>query len=369
MNERVMQFRIGMFVIVAGLVLTMLIVWFGESPSLFQDRTYVTVRYPEAPGVSAGIPVRKSGIRVGEVVSVEFDDPKNPDGVLVTMALERKYPIKTGTIPRIGRALIGDVSIDLTPATGLDPLKSYPTIEEAQAARPFLEGALAPDPSNALVVATATLETINRAAEEIAVVAEKAQDIDSLLATWKGTGDRIGTAVEDIDRLVRENESEIRPAIAGIRQFADRANAVLDPETQAQFKAAIARIDSASTRLDEGLADLQPMLHDLGSGVGDRPATNIGWTAYRLNRSLSEIGLLTQTLARSDGQGGVLLNPEGSLQRLVLRPDLHDNLNQMASQVSDFFANGKLLLRNLNVFADKVAKDPGVMTRNIIRPQ
>ena len=32
MNERVMQFRIGMFVIVAGLVLTMLIVWFGESP-------------------------------------------------------------------------------------------------------------------------------------------------------------------------------------------------------------------------------------------------------------------------------------------------------------------------------------------------
>jgi ethanolamine permease len=29
MNERVMQFRIGMFVIVAGLVLTMLVVWFG----------------------------------------------------------------------------------------------------------------------------------------------------------------------------------------------------------------------------------------------------------------------------------------------------------------------------------------------------
>jgi len=35
MNERVMQFRIGMFVIVAGLVLTMLIVWFGESQVLY----------------------------------------------------------------------------------------------------------------------------------------------------------------------------------------------------------------------------------------------------------------------------------------------------------------------------------------------
>ena len=65
MNERVMQFRIGMFVIVAGLVLTMLLVWFGESPTLFRGHRYVVVHYDEAPGVAEGIPVRKSGIRVG----------------------------------------------------------------------------------------------------------------------------------------------------------------------------------------------------------------------------------------------------------------------------------------------------------------
>src|SRR5256714_893389 len=159
MNERVMQFRIGMFVIVAGLVLTMLIVWFGESPSLFRDHTYVTVHYMEAPGVGEGIPVRKSGIRVGEVASIRFDDrprlvgrvvgvqgsdllvdlgpkgkgvlpvsqfPKGPpapgtvidvqmnrfdpdvnlnllslpDGVLVTLSLDRKYRIRAGSTPR-----------------------------------------------------------------------------------------------------------------------------------------------------------------------------------------------------------------------------------------------------------------------------
>ena len=37
MNERVMQFRIGMFVIVAGLALTMMIVWF-EAPALIRER-------------------------------------------------------------------------------------------------------------------------------------------------------------------------------------------------------------------------------------------------------------------------------------------------------------------------------------------
>ena len=56
MNERVMQFRIGMFVIVAGLVLTMLIVWFGESPSLLPRPRVRPVRYDEAPGRGRGDP-------------------------------------------------------------------------------------------------------------------------------------------------------------------------------------------------------------------------------------------------------------------------------------------------------------------------
>ena len=49
MNERLMQFRIGMFVIVAGLVLTMMIIWFGESPAILRDQVYVKVRYRRSP--------------------------------------------------------------------------------------------------------------------------------------------------------------------------------------------------------------------------------------------------------------------------------------------------------------------------------
>ena len=83
----------------------------------------MTVHYAEAPGVGEGIPVRKSGIRVGEVVSIRFDDrPGQPDGVLVTLALEKKYKIRAGSVPRvISKALIGDVSIDLLPGSGDRP--------------------------------------------------------------------------------------------------------------------------------------------------------------------------------------------------------------------------------------------------------
>mgnify|MGYP000897721586 FL=1 len=74
MNERIMQFRIGIFVIVAGLVLTMMIVWFGEAPTLIREESFVRVRFAEAPNVGVGTPVRKRGIKVGQVTKVEFDE-------------------------------------------------------------------------------------------------------------------------------------------------------------------------------------------------------------------------------------------------------------------------------------------------------
>src|SRR5580704_8622858 len=104
MNERLMQFRIGMFVMVAGLVLTMMIIWFGESPSILRDQVYIRVHFVEAPGVLEGVPVRKSGIRIGEVFAIGFDErPNQPDGVLVTLALERRYRLHAGTTPRLAR--------------------------------------------------------------------------------------------------------------------------------------------------------------------------------------------------------------------------------------------------------------------------
>src|SRR6516165_6301879 len=123
MNERVMQFRIGMFVIVAGLVLTMMIVWFGESPALLRDQVYLKAHFAEAPSVLEGVPVRKSGIRIGEVIAIAFDERSGaPDGVIVTLALERRYKLREGTRPRLDRSLIGDVAVDMQPGTGPDLL-------------------------------------------------------------------------------------------------------------------------------------------------------------------------------------------------------------------------------------------------------
>lgn len=374
MNERVMQFRIGMFVIVAGLVLTMLIVWFGESPSLFRDQGYLTVRFVEAPGIAVGIPVRKSGIWIGEVAEIRFDDRDGNDGgVLVTLALERKYSLAAGTVPRLSRALIGDVSIDMLPGENRGEfILSQTPLASMQDGR-VVEGAVAPDPSNALAAATIaferagdTLQAIDDAAKAIATVAEKVDEIPTLITTWRNTGARAGSLADRLDRVVEQYEPEIGPTIASLRSAADTVNSTLDESTRQKIREAATNLTAGSARLNKVLADLGPLAADLGAAAGSSPSTSIGQSAMRLNRIVYEIGLLTAALPDSSGRA---LNPNGSIQRLVLRPELHDSLLKASRSMEEVFAAARPVLRSLNEFADRIARDPSAISRGALQPR
>lgn len=374
MNERVMQFRIGMFVIVAGLVLTMLIVWFGESPALFRDHGYLTVRFVEAPGIAVGIPVRKSGIRIGEVSAIQFDlRPGAGDGVLVTMALEHQYPLADGAVPRLSRALIGDVSIDMLPGEGQGELVLSPSPSASMQEGRIIEGTVSPDPSNALAAATIaferagdTLQAIDEAAKAIAAVADKVEDIPGLITTWRDTGAKAGSLAERLDRAVAEYEPEIGPTITSLRTAADSVNATLDEPTRQKLQETVSNLSAGSTRLNKLLADLGPLAADLGATAGVSPTTNLGQSAMRLNRIVYEIGLLTAALPDRNGRA---LNPNGSLQRLVLRPDLHDSLLRASKSMEDVFAAARPVLRSLGEFADRIARDPSAISRGALQPR
>ena len=235
MNERVMQFRIGMFVIVAGLVLAMLIFWFGESPSILRDHVFLTVHYRDAPGVAEGTPVRKSGIRIGEVASITFDDrPDQPDGVLVTLSLDRKYKIRTGSVPRLTRSLIGDVTIDMLPGVGPDLIAMGRHPGESD----VIEGAVAADPSKALEAATlafekagSTLASIDKAAAGLAQLTQSAPNVDKFLDTWSTTGTDLSQAAKKLNQFIAANEDDFKPALANLREASEKLNHTFDSPT------------------------------------------------------------------------------------------------------------------------------------------
>lgn len=371
MNDRVMQFRIGMFVIVAGLALTMMIVWF-EAPALIRERRYVTVFFNEAPGIDQGIPVRKSGVRVGEVFSYAFTEPDQPEGVLVTLSLDPTYTIRVGSMPRLGRALIGDVAIDFLPGTGSAPMTTYgePTasaepgrwVQGLVAADPFL---LLNDASKIFERADATLVAIEAAAQSLATVVGKAETLDEFLMTWQSTGRSIEEVADEIDRVLRANEAEITPAIHSIRRVAEKMDTFLDPASREQVQQLLARLSSASTRLDAMLTEVQPVIAELKAGPTDKPRTNIGQALMRANRITYDISVLTAYL--TDGKGH--LNTRGTLQRLVADPQLYEDVRLLMRSANATVSEAGSVLRTFGVFADKISQNPSLISQGVLNPR
>jgi phospholipid/cholesterol/gamma-HCH transport system substrate-binding protein len=367
MNERVMQFRIGMFVIVAGLVLTMMIVWFGESPSLLRDQLYLKASYAEAPGVLEGVAVRKSGIRIGEVAAIEFDQrPNQPDGVLVTLAVERKYQVREGAVPRLSRTLIGDVTIDLLPGTGEKNLVLGRTPAEA----PVIPGEVTADPSKALAAATLafekagdTLKSINEAATGLSKLTRNADQLDDFLKTWTKTGKDLSSASQGIDGFLKTNEANFKTTMGNIQQVADKLNNTLSPETQDAFKTGIARLSAVSARLDGQLNDAAPLMKDLGAPPNHTPTTDFGQSLRRLNRMAADLELLTATLRTRKGT----LNTDGSLQKLLTQSELHDNFNSVALNATQVLNQLKAVLTSFRTFAERVSRDPAVISRGMLQ--
>jgi phospholipid/cholesterol/gamma-HCH transport system substrate-binding protein len=370
MNERVMQFRIGMLVIVAGLVLTMLIVWFGEAPALFRDTVYVTAHYVDAPGVAEGIPVRKSGIRIGEVASIRFDDRAHqPDGVLVTLALERKYKVRGGSTPRISRALIGDVTIDMLPGNGVGTLPVSSTPGQSMMPGRIIEGTVAPDPTAALAAASdafqkvgGTLQSIDAAAKGLAGMTDKTKDLEQTLLAFKDMGQKVSTLAADFDRVVKDNEGNIRPALESFRQASDRLSASFDEKARANLQATLQNAADGTGRFNQMMIDMSPVAKDLGAPSGQKAVTNTGQAMQRFNRVAYEFGLLTGNLA--DPNGG--LNPNSSLAKLFTRTELYDNFNAMALGARETFSLARPVMKSFGRFADRIANDPGAISRGAL---
>jgi phospholipid/cholesterol/gamma-HCH transport system substrate-binding protein len=280
----------------------------------------------------------------------------------VTLALERQYKLRQGSIPRLTRSLIGDVAIDMQPGSG----EGYIELGRTPADAPVIEGEVAPDPSKALAAATKaferagdTLDSINQAASGLAKVTKSADNLDRMLTTWHTTGQDVAGAAQAIKRFIATNEGDFQPALANIRQVAQKLNDTIDPKIQEAFRSGIDKFSSAAGRIDAGVAELEPALKDLGGQVNKTPSTDLGQTIRRLNLIASDLELLTGKLRDSQGR----LNTEGSLQKLIVQSDLHDNLNRMALSANQALLQLKTVLASLRTFAERVSSDPASMTR------
>lgn len=343
MEDRVIQARVGIVVVSAILLAGILIVFFGDIPSPFRRGNVIYVNFDRAPGVAEGTPVRKSGILVGRVESVQFVEDSSD--VIVKIRLKPRVSLYENEVCHINSAtLLGDAVLEFIP----DP--QIPKTKKLIPNGAHLTGKVTKNPMEVVTSLESdlrdTLGSISKAGNDMG---ELARNINKVFQ---------GADEERIRRLMDKTETaldQFSQTMSGINQILndDTQQALrqsLDdlPQIMQSTKDALSEIRGVVERADENLENLQGLTGPLGER-GEAIAENIESSITQFNRVVGELVTFTERMNSDDGTLGQLIN----------NPELYRNLNSAAANIQKLTTDIRPIMNDIRVFSDKIARDPG----------
>lgn len=426
MNDQAIRFRLGIFVLASLILLAVLITLFGGFPTYFKRADTYTVVFNNATGIAPGSPVRRSGVRIGEVRAVRLDDETGQ--VEVQIQIEEGHTVRKGDRPTIIQSLLGgDAAIAL-----LTPEDLAPPAKEPAPPGAVLQGAAQPD-AKALVQKTGELmpvaqdtmveakklferldkltplledalkefRDVGKAANQLVPELRKTNlEVLDLIKTTratvpdlKRTNEEIqltvrqwGKVGERVDLLIQSNEDKVAKALDRLQDTLKRVSDILSDENQRNIRdilrnakagsdhfegiakntdtllkdtnVAVKRLSDTLLKADSVLTDVQKATKPLAER-SPVILKNIEETTDKLNRTLTDLRDVFQAVARGDG----------TLQKLLTDPALYNNINDSAAMVTKILPRVDRILRDMEVFADKLARHPELIgVGGAIRP-
>lgn len=389
-ENRGMRLRLGAFVILALVLLGAMIVMFGSLPGLFKRTTRYTVRFVDAPGLAPGAPVRRSGVRIGEVSDITLDEDLGV--VRVTILINAPYQPRRSEQATLVTGLLGtDASIDFVPKAVVD---GEPPDREPYEPGSELVGVRAPTVNTLLRGATEvvpnTQETLNeirksiqrlerfvaRAERTIPLAEETLREYRSLAREARAAVPglrRAGDEVRELARAYREAVPDALRAIEEYRQLGREARSALPefmktnreiqeavrsarelvPQAEqavAEFRELMRDVRKLSNDLDRLVPVVRNNIEDIGAAAREaRKFTENADTVLRENRE--ELKLALQRLSRTAEQVLKLLNDE-NLEKfnraLTNITTASDRLPAITRNVEDVSGQARTTVRQLN---------------------
>jgi phospholipid/cholesterol/gamma-HCH transport system substrate-binding protein len=360
MNDRTKQFRVGLVVLFTIMLMSMLILWNSDFESLpFRPRYQVRMLVDQAPGVAAGTPVRRRGLPIGQVESVEDRD----DGALITLNIDEGKVIKSNEAGRIQSSLVGDAVIEFVPVS--PALDAQPVPEGAE-----VRGMYSPNPMDLIVTLQGdlrqTIISLGQAGEEVAELADR-------LNTVLGANDmqRVTRLVESTERAMSQFAQLANNLndVLGDEQFKEqlKAGLVQLPSVMSDARAILEALEGAVASADQNLKNLQGLTGPLGDR-GTAIVDNLEQSVRNLEELLAQVALFTKNINESQGTIGLLIRDRQT----------YDNLNATMAQVNAMIhdirrvtaapetrARIRQILDNIADLSHKLASDPARVLRGV----
>jgi ABC-type transporter Mla subunit MlaD len=292
MNERTMRFRIGLFVLIALVLLGTMVLLFGSLPTFFKRTQTYTVRFTDAPGVSRGVPVRRSGVRIGEVSDVILDEDRGI--VRVKLAIDSGYSIRRNEQPTLVTGILGgDVSIDLIPQQpdGGQPVDREPVEPGAEmiGIRQVTVNTLI---NRASEVVPTTQETLNDIRKSIQRLERMAPLIEDTLKEYRSVGRSANEMVPELRKTndeYRKLAQEAREFLPDLKRTNQEVRELAKSAREALPDARNAIEDVAATaRIYRRIGDRLNLLLETNQDKIVRAIENINEVLTRISNVLSE---------------------------------------------------------------------------------
>jgi len=327
--------------------------------------------------------VRRSGVRIGEVRDLRLDDENAR--VLVGILLERKHPLYRGDRATLVHGLLsGDTSIDLVP-TRRDgqPADRVPLEPGA-----VVEGASQPDMAallnQAADIVPSAQESLNQMRVTLQRLEKMTPGLEETLKEYRELAKESRTVVPDVRRATGEAEVAAR----NWGRVGERVDLILQEnkeeigklpkkafETADQIEKSAEKfgrfVDNADTMrkdaeklLRESLLTLKQVnetIHETKNLVNSldkatRPlaerspeiAKNLDEATAKANALLGDLREVMKAVGEKDGTVG----------RFLTDPALYNHLNDSACMLTRILPRVDRILRDLEVFADKIARHP-----------
>ncbi|GAB4359218.1 MAG: MlaD family protein [Kiloniellaceae bacterium] len=318
METRANYIMVGFFVLLLAFGLLGFVLWLAKFQFEQEFARYDIVFERTVTGLREGSAVRYSGVRVGEVVSVDLD-PDRPTAIRVTIEVQKRTPVRADSVATLElEGLTGGRYVQLTGGSpAAPPLEPPPgrKLAEIPAGSSSFEQVLEGAPEmlenvNVLLLRAQALlnernlenieKLIGNLTEVTAAIAENRGNIEKLIADTALTMENLREATGSLETMAGSLETNVQAltqrADSTLSAFEDMAGSI-DREvtlTSEDARDLIASLQTTAGHLNGATTQLEAMISENREPIRD--FTNTG--LYELSNLLTEARELIVVLNR-----------------------------------------------------------------------
>jgi len=330
------QLRVGITVILAGLVLALLLFLMSNTAGFFPKRITLKSYFDNAEGLRLGAPVRLMGVDIGNVTQISIvnqrDKQITPVEVLMKVSTKYSSSLRRDSVTSLDTAgVLGETYLDID---------STQAVGAAAQDGDTLPTQVHPDFNQVVRSSQSTLQNMDallKRADRILAFAESGKGslgkliydptlynrFSATVADFQKIVDQISSGQGSLGSLISKND-----AYEKFLSTLDKMNSVIDDIQQGKGTAGkIIKDPSLYNNANDTIANMKKLTEDINAGKGTiGRLSKDEELANKLDTTITKLSELTTDLQAGKGTAGKFLKDE----------TLYNNANDTLQQARDF---------------------------------